>query len=180
MFWAGLQIGPYGKELSMANRQQRIWVSLDEDPSSVAFIYLFICLFICLFIWGPYPQHMEVPRPVVKSELQLPQHQIRAASPTYTTAHGNAGSLTHWVGPGIKSVSSWILVKFITAESQRGLLPQLLLDDCGLSWHLFFFSHAHSTEKFLGQGSNLCYSSDDTRSLIHWATRELPWLTLFV
>ena len=31
-------------------------------------------------------KEMEVPRPGVESELQLP---------AYTTAHGNAGSLTH-------------------------------------------------------------------------------------
>jgi len=29
---------------------------------------------------------------------------------TYTTAHGNAGSLTHWVRPGFEPESSWILV----------------------------------------------------------------------
>ena len=28
-------------------------------------------------------------------------------------------------------------------------------------------------QKFLGQGSNRCYSSDTTRSLTHGATREL-------
>ena len=33
---------------------------------------------------------------------------------TYTTAPGNAGSLIHWVRPGIQSASSWILVRFIT------------------------------------------------------------------
>ena len=32
--------------------------------------------------------------------------------PTYTTAHGNAGSLTHWVRPGIRPSSSWMLVRF--------------------------------------------------------------------
>ena len=44
------------------------------------------------------------------------QLEIQAASATYTTAHGNAGSLTHWVRPGIKPKSSWILVRFATAE----------------------------------------------------------------
>ena len=33
---------------------------------------------------------------------------------TYATAHGNAGSLTHWVRPGIKPASSCILVRFLT------------------------------------------------------------------
>ena len=32
---------------------------------------------------------------------------------TYTTAHGNARSLTHWLRPGIEPASSWILVEFI-------------------------------------------------------------------
>ena len=38
------------------------------------------------FFLGPYLQHMEVPRLGVESELQLL---------TYTTAHSNAGPLTH-------------------------------------------------------------------------------------
>ena len=35
-----------------------------------------------------------------------------------TTAHSNAGFLTHWVGPGIEHTSSWILVQFNTFEPQ--------------------------------------------------------------
>ena len=42
---------------------------------------------------------------------QPQQHKIWAASATYTTAHGNARSLTHWVRPGI--ASTWILVRFV-------------------------------------------------------------------
>ena len=45
---------------------------------------------------------------------------------TYTAVQGNAGSLTHWVRPGIELESSWVLVNFLTAEPQREL-------------HLFFF-----------------------------------------
>ena len=36
-------------------------------------------------------------------------HQIRAASVTYTAAHSNARSLTHWARLGIEPASSWIL-----------------------------------------------------------------------
>ena len=32
----------------------------------------------------------------------------------YTTAHGNAGSLTHWAMPGIKPANSWFLVRFVS------------------------------------------------------------------
>ena len=35
--------------------------------------------------------------------------QSRAASATYTTAHDNAGSLTHRARPGIKPETSWVL-----------------------------------------------------------------------
>ena len=37
---------------------------------------------------------------------------------TYTTAHGHAGSLTHWTRPGIGPTSSWIPAGFLTAEPQ--------------------------------------------------------------
>ena len=55
--------------------------------------------FFCFFL-GPNLQHMEVSRPGVESELQLPtyakpqQCQIEATSVTCETC-GNAGSLTH-------------------------------------------------------------------------------------
>ena len=40
----------------------------------------------------------------------MPQtHRIRDPSSTYTTAHGDAGSLTHGLRPGIELASSWIL-----------------------------------------------------------------------
>ena len=44
--------------------------------------------------------------------------RIQAASATYTIAHGNARSLTHWVKPGIKPAFPWILVGFSTSEPQ--------------------------------------------------------------
>ena len=42
------------------------------------------------------------------------QRQFWAMSTTYTTAHGNAGYLTHWARPGIEPASSWILVRFFS------------------------------------------------------------------
>ena len=44
-----------------------------------------------------------------------------------TVVCSNAGSLTHWAGPGIKPESWWILVGFITAKPQREL-PLLVLN----------------------------------------------------
>ena len=37
----------------------------------------------------------------------------------YTTAHGNARSLTHWPRPGVKPASSWFLVRFLSTAPQR-------------------------------------------------------------
>ena len=42
---------------------------------------------------------------------------------TYTTAHGNAGSLTHWARPGVKPSSSWMLVGFINCWAIMGTPP---------------------------------------------------------
>ena len=66
---------------------------------------------------------MQIPGLGVESELQLPayttqQGKIRAASVTYTAAHTNADSLTHWVRPGIEPATSWLLVGFVSTEPQ--------------------------------------------------------------
>ena len=83
--------------------------------------YLFIFLSFCHFlgrsrgIWS-FPgygsnrscTHWPTPEPQ--------QRGIRAAFASYTTAQGNAGSLTHWARTGNKPVSSWMLVRLISAE----------------------------------------------------------------
>ena len=80
---------------------------------------------------GPHLQHIDVPRLGVESELQLPADtiataiRIRATSSTYTTVHGNAGSVTHWARPGIEPLSSWILIRFVTMKPRWELLPAL-------------------------------------------------------
>ena len=71
---------------------------------------------------------MEVPRLEVISELQLLTYATATAMRdpgwvmTYTTAHGNAGCLTHCVGPGIEHQSSWVLVGFVSAAPPWELL----------------------------------------------------------
>ena len=49
------------------------------------------------------------------------QRQIQATSATYTTAHGNTESLTHWMRPGIKPTTSWFLVRFVSTVSWQEL-----------------------------------------------------------
>ena len=76
---------------------------------------------------GLHLRHMEVPRLGIKSELQLPAYTTATATrdPSHicnlTIAHGNTRSLTHWKRPGIEHASSWILVRFISAEPWREL-----------------------------------------------------------
>jgi len=53
----------------------------------------------------------------------MPEPQKRgiwAASATYTTAHGNAGSLTHWARAGTKPATSWFLVGFVNHCATTG------------------------------------------------------------
>ena len=70
--------------------------------------------------------HMKVPRLGVQrscSHWPTPepqQGQIQAVSVTYTTAHGNTGSLTHWARPGIKPTISWFLVRFVNYCATTG------------------------------------------------------------
>ena len=65
-------------------------VHQETDSFSSFFVFL-----------GPHLRHMEVPKLGVQSSCgcwptpQPQQHQIRDASVIYTTAQGNAGSLTH-------------------------------------------------------------------------------------
>ena len=50
----------------------------------------------------------------------------QAASVNYTTAHGNARSLTHWPRPGIKPPTSCFLVRFINHWATIGT-PYLIM-----------------------------------------------------
>ena len=76
----------------------------------------FFFFFFFFFFLGPQVWHMEVLRLGRESELQLP---------AYTTATAT------W--PGIKPETSWILIRFITAESRWELLDHLFLTECHLT-----------------------------------------------
>ena len=63
---------------------------------------------------GLHLQHMEVQaRSWIKAA---------AASLYHSHSQSKAGSLTHWTRPGIKTLSSWLLVSFFTAEPQWEIL----------------------------------------------------------
>ena len=87
--------------------------------------------FFSLSFLGLRAWHLEVPRLGSNwsySCWPIPQpwqRQIRAMSATYTTAHSNARSLTHWTRPGMEPASSWIRVGFVSTEPWRELQIQL-------------------------------------------------------
>ena len=69
------------------------------------------------------------------------QYRIHGASATYTTAHSNSGSLTHWAGSGIKPSSSWILVGSLPLSHNRNSVSTHLNATYTLrSYHLNFAS----------------------------------------
>ena len=76
-------------------------------------IYKKYIIYIFFFL-GPHLWYMEGPGLGVKLELQLQAYITATATlnlshiAAYTAACGNAGSLTHWVRPGIESISSWV------------------------------------------------------------------------
>ena len=61
--------------------------------------FILFCVWGGVLFLGPHPRHMEVPMLGVESQLQLPAYATAMSDPsvsaTYTTAHGNARSLTH-------------------------------------------------------------------------------------
>ena len=86
----------------------------DSPSFSLFILFYFIFLSFCLFRAIPTAYGGSHARGLISCSLRpTPQpHQcrIQAASATYTTAHVNAGSLTHWVWPGIEPETkpSWI------------------------------------------------------------------------
>jgi len=103
---------------SLRTRIEKIWRAHTLHNN-----YIMRNIFIYFCFLGPHLWHMEVLRFSNQScschpTPQPQQHGIQAVPATYSTAHGYAISLTHWSRLGIKPASSWILVGFVTAESQ--------------------------------------------------------------
>ena len=75
-------------------------------------------LFFSLVFLGPHPRHMEVPRPGVQSELQLPAYVTATATPDPSCVcdllHSSQQRqiLNPQARPGIKPASSWMPIGF--------------------------------------------------------------------
>ena len=93
-----------------------------KDVNSIFQIFFFFCLFEghTHSIWR-FPGQGSNQSCSHQPTAQPQQHQILAASATYPTTHGNAGSLTHWARPGIEPATPWFLVGFTSTEPWREL-----------------------------------------------------------
>ena len=107
------------------------------------------------FFSGLHPRHMEIPRWGVLNQSysgqptpQPQQHRVWATSVPYTTAQGNARSLTHWVRLGIKPESSWILVGFVITEPQWELLVIRFLTENSQTPHTSSSEHLPVTMEY--------------------------------
>ena len=97
------------------------WKNSSMRISTVYYYYYYYYYYYFVSL-GLHPQHMELPRlgsnwsyscqPTPQPQPQ--QHQIPEASEIYTTAHGNAGSLTHSVRPGIEPTTSRFPDEFVS------------------------------------------------------------------
>ena len=107
---------------------QPVWIHLllvlTVSFVCVCNLFFFFCLFVSLSFsrttaaYGG-SQTRGLIRAVAAGLQPEPQQcGIWAAPATYTTAHGNAGSLTHWARPGIKP--SWFLVGFVNHWATTG------------------------------------------------------------
>ena len=84
----------------------------------------FVLVCVCLFRATPVACGISQPKgqigAVAARQPLLQQRRIPAPSMTYAAPDGNPGSLTHWAKPGIKPMSSWILLRFLIRWATRG------------------------------------------------------------
>ena len=125
---------------------------------------------------------MEVPRLGVESELQPPAYTTSTATQDLSricNLHHRSRQhriLNRLSGVGIKPMSSWMLVRFISTEPRWELFVLLIC----VCMHWLRLWHA----EILGQGIALRPSrdpgccSDNTETLTCWVTGELPYLFL--
>ena len=110
----------------------------------MVFFFLFFVGFFLFFLLLLF---FLIPGPGFELELQLlpmpqpQQHQIWAASVTYTAISGNIRSLTHWVRPGIEPAPSWRQCQFPNLLSHNGKSNFVLLKFLLLFRNLMFNVH---------------------------------------
>ena len=93
------------------------FISVTVFCISASLIFFFFCLFAFSratpVAYGGSQARGLIQAVAAKPAPEPQQCRIRAAHATYTTAHSNARSLTHWAMPGIEPATSWFLVRFV-------------------------------------------------------------------
>ena len=89
----------------------------------IIFLSFFLSFFVFVFVFvfsrvAPTAYGGSQARGLIGSGPQ--QRRIWATSATYTTAHCNTRSLSHWAKPGIKPATSWFLVGFTNCWATTG------------------------------------------------------------
>ena len=147
-----------------------LWIMLLCYELSCATFYMDICLhffFLSFVFIGPNLRHMEVPRHGLNQSCsrwptpQPQQHRIWAASATYTTAHSNARSLTHWARPRIEPLTSWLLVEFVNHWATMGA-PNLHILKLCVSFSYYVSSLLYFIARFLPELSRFSDFTDQS------------------
>ena len=129
-------------------------------------LFLFYFLFNFFVILGPQPWHMEIPKLGVQAELQLPAYTTATATTYPSHLSDLHHSLQqHWIlsppRPGIKPMSSGILVRFVTIELWQEYFKLFLL----------FFTHSKNKYAFY---SFLNFSLRLHKiGAVHWCSMQL-------
>ena len=75
------------------------------------------CLFVCLCFSGPHPQHMEIPRLGIKSELQLPAYTTATATQDLSNVCDLYHSSWHcWILKPLSEARDWTSVLMDTSQ----------------------------------------------------------------
>ena len=113
---------------------KRIFFAFLWNILTAQWIYFYNCIFFLSFRATPAVYRNSQARGLIRvTAAGLGQRQIQASSATYTTAHGNARSLTHWARSGIEPATSWFLVRFISAAPHQELQVGFF-DHKGRTW----------------------------------------------
>ena len=159
--------------IQILRKHLKLW---NCKPYRVCGVFCCFCLFVCfLGLFGALPTASGGSQARGQLELQLPptpqpqQLTIQAASATYTAAHGNVGSRTHWERPEIEHASSWMPVRFITAEKWQELLFFGLLTANPVAYR------SSQAKGWVGAaGAGLCHNYSKAKSKPHlWTPSKL-------
>ena len=133
-----------------------------------------VCVCVCLFTAVPTAYGSSQARGRTRAVATSHSHssaRSQASSVTYTTAHGNAGSLTHWATPELEPASSQILVRFITAEPRWELPLSVSLSTQRKGTRQFKLTFTRKFSMKTDIISDICYVQCPWPKKLKWDTQ---------